>query len=248
MIDHAVDARDHWTAARKSLLAKEKELTRWRDKINAERRALPWVRIDKAYLFDTPRGKCTLADLFGGKSQLIIKHFMLAPGREEGCGGRSFELDHVGGAFRHFRHHDVAFASVARAPIAEIEAYRKRMGWHFPFVSSHGSDFNFDFHVSFTSDEVAEGQGYCNCETTDVGIGDLSGLSVFYRSPEGEIFHTYSTFGRGGEEVLCACMLLDMTPKGRDETGLHHNPADGAMSQDRYALDDPAPCCRPIRK
>lgn len=248
MIEHAVVTRDQWTAARKALLAKEKELTRWRDRVSAERRALPWVRIDKTYVFDTPAGKCTLADLFEGKSQLIIKHFMLAPGQEEGCVGCSFELDHVGGAFQHFRHHDVAFASVARAPIAEIEAYRRRMGWDFPFVSSFGNDFNYDFHVSFTQDEVARGAGYYNYETTDVGIEDLSGLSVFYRSPEGEIFHTYSTFGRGGEEVLGAYMFLDMTPKGRNETGPNHNLTDWVRLHDRYALGRPTTCCGSIRK
>jgi predicted dithiol-disulfide oxidoreductase (DUF899 family) len=234
MIEHEVVGRDQWTAARKALLQQEKEFTHLRDKLSAARRELPWVRIDKTYVFDTPQGRCTLADLFEGKSQLIIKHFMLAPGQKEGCVGCSFEVDHVAGALLHFRHHDVAFASVARAPIAEIEAYRRRMGWNFPFVSSHANDFNYDFNVSFTKDEVASGKAYYNYETTDVGIEDLSGLSVFYKTPEGEIFHTYSTFGRGGEEILGAYMFLDMTPKGRNETGPNYNLTDWVRRHDRY--------------
>lgn len=240
MIEHEVVTRDQWTTARKAFLKKEKEYTRLRDKLSAERRKLPWVRIDKTYVFDTLRVKCTLADLFEGKSQLIIKHFMLAPGQKEGCVGCSFEVDHVEGALTHFRHHDVAFASVARAPIAEIEAYRRRMGWTFPFVSSYGSDFNYDFNVSFTKDEVVKGTGNYNYETTDVGIEDLSGLSVFYKSPEGEIFHTYSTFGRGGEEILGAYMFLDMTPKGRNETGPNHDLTDWVKLHDRYEPEDTA--------
>ena len=234
MSEHEIATREQWTVARKNFLKKEKEFTRLRDKLSAERRELPWVRIDKSYVFDTPEGKRTLGDLFDGKSQLIIKHFMLAPGQKEGCVGCSFEVDHVDGALMHFQHHDVAFAAVARAPLDEIEAYRTRMGWNFPFVSSYDSDFNYDFNVSFTPEEVASGKGYYNYETTDVGIEDLSGLSVFYRNDSGEIFHTYSTFGRGGEEVLGAYMFLDMTPKGRNEHGPYYNLGDWVKLHDRY--------------
>lgn len=237
MSEHEIVSREQWTIARKAFLAKEKQFTRERDRLMAERRELPWVKVEKTYVFDTPQGRRTLADLFEGKSQLIIKHFMLAPGQKEGCVGCSFEVDHVEGALMHFRNHDVAFASVARAPIDEIDAYRKRMGWTFPFVSSHGSDFNYDFNVSFTPDEVASGGGYYNYEKTEVGIEDLSGLSVFYKDSAGEIFHTYSTFGRGGEEILGAYMFLDMTPKGRNEHGPHYNLGDWVRLHDRYDAD-----------
>ena len=237
MSEHEIVSREQWTVARKAFLAKEKEFTRLRDKLSAQRRDLPWVKIDKTYVFDTPQGKRSLADLFDGKSQLIIKHFMLAPGQKEGCVGCSFEVDHVEGALMHFRNHDVAFVSVARAPLDEIEAYRTRMGWTFPFVSSHGSDFNYDFNVSFTPEDVANGKGTYNYETTEVGIEDLSGLSVFYRNAAGEIFHTYSTFGRGGEEILGAYMFLDMTPKGRNEHGPNHNLTDWVRLHDRYEAE-----------
>jgi predicted dithiol-disulfide oxidoreductase (DUF899 family) len=237
MSEHEIVTREQWTVARKAFLKKEKEFTRLRDKLSAERRELPWVRIEKTYVFDTPLGKRTLGDLFDGKSQLIIKHFMMAPGQKEGCDGCSFEVDHVEGALMHLRYHDIAFAAVARAPLDEIEAFRTRMGWNFPFVSSHGSDFNYDFNVSFTPEEVASGKCYYNYETTDVGIEDLSGLSVFHKNDSGEIFHTYSTFGRGGEEVLGAYMFLDMTPKGRNEHGPNYNLGDWVKLHDRYEAD-----------
>jgi predicted dithiol-disulfide oxidoreductase (DUF899 family) len=150
MQPHKIVSQNEWLSARKALLAKEKELTRLRDRISEERRALPWVKVEKEYVFDTPQGKKTLSDLFEGRSQLIIKHFMLAPGQMEGCVGCSFEVDHIEGALVHLEHHDVTYVAVARAPLAEIEAYKKRMGWRFKWVSSFGSDFNYDFHVSFT--------------------------------------------------------------------------------------------------
>jgi predicted dithiol-disulfide oxidoreductase (DUF899 family) len=205
--------------------------------LSAERRELPWVKIEQTYVFDTPEGKRTLADLFQGKSQLIVKHFMMAPGQLEGCVGCSFEVDHVEGAHMHFEHHDVAYVAVARAPIAEIETYRKRMGWTFPFVSSFGSDFNYDLNVSFTPEEVESGKGYYNYRMTEVGIEDLSGISIFYKNEADEIFHTYSTYGRGGEEVLGAYMYLDMTPKGRNETGPNHDLTDWVRLHDRYEAE-----------
>jgi predicted dithiol-disulfide oxidoreductase (DUF899 family) len=243
MDHHAVVTREQWTEARKVFLAKEKAFTRLRDELNAERRELPWVKVEKTYVFDTPDGKRSLADLFQGKSQLIVKHFMMAPGDGEGCLGCSFEVDQVEGARQHFEHHDLAYVAVARAPLAEIEAYRRRMGWTFPFVSSFGSDFNYDFNVSFTPDEVAKGEGFYNYRMTEVGMEDLSGISVFYRNDAGGIFHTYSTYGRGGEEALTAYAYLDLTPKGRNETGPHFNLGDWVKRHHDYEEKSTAGSC-----
>jgi predicted dithiol-disulfide oxidoreductase (DUF899 family) len=231
---HRIVSQDEWLSVRKALLAKEKELTRLRDKLSEERRALPWVKVEKKYVFDTPQGRKTLSDLFAGRSQLIVKHFMLAPGQLEGCVGCSFEVDHIEGALVHLEHHDVTYVAVARAPLAEIEAYKKRMGWHFTWVSSGDSDFNYDFHASFTKDEVAKGKAYYNFEVTDVPLEDLSGNSVFTKDANGDIFHTYSTYGRGLEEILGTYMYLDITPKGRNETGPNHNLTDWVRLHDRY--------------
>lgn len=232
--DHRVVSRQSWIAERKALLAEEKRLTRMRDALSEKRRSLPWVRVEKEYVFDTPKGCKSLSDLFEGRSQLIVKHFMLAPGQKDGCVGCSFEMDHVEAALQHIEHHDVKFASVARAPLNEIEAFKRRMGWHFDWVSSHGSDFNYDFDVSFTPEQVEEGTAHYNYEQTKVPIEDLSGFSVFYRNERGEIFHTYSAFGRGAEEVLGSYMLLDLTPKGRNETGPNFNLTDWVRHHDRY--------------
>lgn len=234
MQPHKIVSQNEWLSARKALLAKEKELTRLRDRISEERRALPWVKVEKEYVFDTPKGKKTLSDLFEGRSQLIIKHFMLAPGQMEGCVGCSFEVDHIEGALVHLEHHDVTYVAVARAPLAEIEAYKKRMGWRFKWVSSFGSDFNYDFHVSFTKDEVENGDAYYNYESTSVSLEDLSGNSVFYKDESGDIFHTYSVYGRGNEETLGTYMYLDITPKGRNETGPNHDLTDWVRLHDRY--------------
>lgn len=233
-MDHPVVSRDAWLEERKALLAEEKEMTRLRDKLSAKRRELPWVKVEKKYVFDTPQGEKTLADLFDGRSQLIIKHFMLAPGQKDGCVGCSFEVDHVEGALQHIEHHDVSFVSVARAPLSEIEAFKKRMGWHFRWVSSFGSDFNYDFDVSFTPDQMKNGKAFYNYEETEVSIEDLSGISIFHKDEKGDIFHTYSTFGRGGEEVLGSYMLLDLTPKGRNEQGPNFNLTDWVRHHDRY--------------
>ena len=223
-----------WLAARKQLLAKEKEFTRLRDRLAAERRALPWVKVEKPYAFDGPNGKETLADLFAGRSQLIIKHFMLGPGWSEGCVGCSFELDHIDGILIHLEHRDVSFVVVSRAPLPEIESFRQRMGWRIKWVSSSGSNFNYDFHVSFTPDEIAKGEGYYNYETRKVGIDEMSGRSVFYKDANGDVFHTYSSYGRGGEDLLGTYRLLDLVPKGRDETGPNHNLTDWVRHHDRY--------------
>ncbi len=231
MKPHKIVSQDEWTNARKALLEKEKALTHARDKLSAERRELPWVKVEKDYVFDTPQGKKTLADLFEGRSQLIVQHFMFSPDWEQGCVGCSFAADHVDAAYQHLKHHDVTYIAVARAPLAKLEAYRKQMGWRFKMVSSFGSDFNYDFHVSFTKDELAKGKVYYNFEMTDAPtIEDLPGGSVFYRDADGTIYHTYSDYGRGGEEVLSAYMLLDTTPKGRDESG----PMDWVKRHDEY--------------
>ncbi len=216
---HAVVAKEEWLRARVELLAREKELTRLRDQLAAERQALPWVRIDKEYVFDSPTGKVTLADLFDGRSQLFIKHFMMGPGQVGQCVGCSLEVDHVEGILVHLNNHDVTYAAVARAPIEEIEAVRRRMGWRFPWVSSFHSDFNYDFHVSFKPDEIPQGRAYHNYRTTDPGLADLSGDSVFFKDEAGQVFHTYSTYGRGGEEFLGIYRILDAMPRGRNEGG-----------------------------
>jgi predicted dithiol-disulfide oxidoreductase (DUF899 family) len=231
---HKIASRAEWTAARQALLAKEKEFTRLRDQLSAERRALPWVKIEKNYVFDGPTGKETLGELFDGRSQLVVDHFMLGPGWKAGCVGCSFGADHIEGGLVHLQHHDVSGVVVSRAPLAEIEAYRQRMGWRFKWVSSHDSDFNYDFHVSFTPDELAKGKVYYNYNMIDGGMEELPGLSVFYKDASGAIFHTYSSYARGTEELATAYMVLDLTPKGRNETGPNHNLTDWARRHDEY--------------
>lgn len=243
MQHHPVVSRDEWLAARMALLEKEKEYTRMRDRLSAERRALPWVKVEKPYVFDAPAGRRTLAELFEGRSQLVVKHFMLGPGWKEGCVGCSFGADHIGGALVHLEHHDVSVVTVSRAPLAEIEAYKKRMGWSFAWVSSNGSDFNYDYHVSFTPDELAKGKVYYNYRLTDSSIDELPGLSVFCKDAAGDVFHTYSSYARGSEELLGTYMLLDLTPKGRNETGPHHNLTDWVRRHDEYADAKPAASC-----
>jgi predicted dithiol-disulfide oxidoreductase (DUF899 family) len=226
--------REEWLEARKALMAKEKELTRFRDQLAAERRALPWVRVEKQYVFDAPQGKVTLADLFAGCSQLFVKHFMMGPGQVGQCVGCSLEVDHIEGALVHLRNHDVSYAVVARAPIEEIEAVRKRMGWRFTWVSSYHSDFNYDLHVSFTPEEIAAGRAFYNYEYVNPGLEDRSGDSVFFKDDAGQIFHTYSTYGRGGEEFLGIYRYLDVTPKGRSEDGPYNTLADWVRPKNMY--------------
>lgn len=212
-------SREEWLEARKALLAREKELTRARDRLAAERRALPWVRVEKPYVFDGPRGTVTLADLFEGRGQLFVKHFMMAPGQVAQCVGCSLEVDHVEGVLPHLQNHDVSYAAVARAPIEEIEAVRKRMGWRFTWVSSSRSDFNYDFHVSFTEELLAAGKVDYNYGLVE-GDEELPGLSVFSKNDRGEVFHTYSCYARGIDMVNGAYQFLDLVPKGRDEDAL----------------------------
>jgi predicted dithiol-disulfide oxidoreductase (DUF899 family) len=227
-------SRAEWVAARKKLLIKEKQLTRQRDEIDRQRRALPWVKVEKNYTFDGPNGPESLADLFDNRSQLIVSHFMFGPSWKEGCVGCSFRSDHVDGALVHLEHHDVSLVTISRAPLAEIEAFKKRMGWSFRWVSSHNSDFNYDYHVSFTKGEAATGKVYYNYENRDFVSEEASGISVFYKDDNGEIFHTYSTHGRGDEMVDTTYMYLDLTPKGRNETGPRYNLGDWVRHHDRY--------------
>lgn len=237
--EHRVVSREEWLDERSQLLAKEKAFTRLRDELGAERRALPWVKIEKEYTFDTPTGRRTLSDLFGGRSQLFIKHFMLGPGQRDICVGCSFELDHVIGILVHLEHHDVAYAAVSRAPIEEIEEVRKRMGWQMPWVSSSHSDFNYDFHVSFTPEEIAAKRAYYNFRWIDPkGTADLPGNSVFYKDATGQIYHTYSVFGRGGEDFLGAYRYLDVMPRGRNENGPAHSLTDWVRLHDEYSRSD----------
>jgi predicted dithiol-disulfide oxidoreductase (DUF899 family) len=243
MQPHRIVSREEWLDARKALLREEKEFTRLRDRLSAARRALPWVKVEKIYVFDTPAGRQTLAELFAGRSQLVIQHFMLGPDWKEGCVGCSFGADHIDGALVHLEHHDVSFAAVSRAPLAEIEAYKKRMGWRFKWVSSHGSDFNFDYHVSFRESDLAKGRVFYNYTMTEAGIAELPGLSVFVKDDSGDIFHTYSSYARGTEELLTTYMLLDMTPKGRNETGPHHNLMDWVRRHDEYEESASAASC-----
>ena len=219
--NHAVVSQQEWIEARKALLAREKEATHLRDSINAERLALPWVKVEKKYIFDTVSGKKTLSELFDGRSQLIVYHFMLGPGWAAGCPGCSFLSDHLDGTLPHLENHDVTLTAVSRAPLAEIAAYKKRMGWQFPWASSNGSDFNFDYHVSFRKEEMAQGKAEYNYEPSpaheSAQDSELPGLSSFYKNEAGEVFHTYSSYGRGPEELIGTLMILDRAPKGRNE-------------------------------
>jgi len=206
-----------WLVARKDLLTREKEFSRQRDALNAARRELPMVKVEKEYLFNGPDGKETLADLFEGRSQLIVYHFMFGPGWEEGCKSCSYLADHFDGANWHLPHRDVTLVVVSRAPLSEFAPYKKRMGWRFKWVSSHGSDFNFDYHVSFTKEEEKKNKVYYNYTEGEFISDELPGLSVFYKDEDGDIFHTYSTYARGLDPLVGTYNFLDLVPKGREE-------------------------------
>lgn len=228
-------SRDEWIAARKRLLQQEKELTHQRDRVSAARREMPWVRVDKTYVFDTPAGRRTLADLFDGRSQLIVYHFMMGPEWKEGCPGCSFLADHIDGAVQHLVHHDVMLVVVARAPLSNIETFRKRMEWGFRWVSSYGSDFNSDYGVTFTKADLAKGPTSYNYEVREEQTeGEAPGISVFYKDDQGDVFHTYSSYARGGDILIGAYNYLDLTPKGRNE----EDTMDWMRHHDRY--DDQA--------
>ncbi len=236
---HPVVSSDRWVGERKTLLAREKELMRLQDQVARERRALPWERIDKNYTFDTSEGPRTLADLFEGRRQLMVQHFMFGPGWEQGCPSCSFMADHTDGMNVHLAHRDITFVAISRAPLADIECFRWRMGWQFKWVSSHGSDFNHDFAVSFTPEERATGAVYYNYGMTAFPAEEAPGISVFYKDDAGEIFHTYSTFGRGVEVMMGAYRLIDLTPKGRDEQDVP-NKMEWVRHHDRYEPDSAA--------
>jgi predicted dithiol-disulfide oxidoreductase (DUF899 family) len=216
-MDHKTGTRAEWLAERKKLLVKEKELTHARDALAAERRALPWVKVEKNYVFDSTNGKVSLADLFESRSQLMIYHFMYLPEWNAGCSGCSFLCDHVDAARQHFEHNDLSFAAVSRTPLDKIEAYKKRMGWTFNWVSSLNSDFNYDFHVSWTKEELAAGPVDYNFRPQKLSIEDMHGESMFYKDKDGTIYHTYSSFERAGEEIAATYRFLDLAPLGRNE-------------------------------
>lgn len=238
--DHAVVDEKQWLSARNELLQKEKEFTRQRDEISRLRRELPWTRVEENYVFDGPQGKQTLADLFGNKSQLIIYHFMFGPGWEEGCPSCSMLSDHLEGSLVHLANRDVSLAVVSRARIAQIEAFKKRMGWNFNWVSSFENGFNRDFNVSFTQQEVAQHNMLYNYQMQDFPSDEAPGLSVFYRDEDGNIFHTYSTYGRGLDILLGVYNFLDMAPKGRDEDALTFSMA-WVRHHDRYPQETVRP-------
>ena len=217
-----VVSHDAWLAARLDLLAEEKEFNRLRDKLTRRRQEMPWEAVEKDYKFLAADGEIPLAALFERQSQLIVFHFMLGPEWQEGCKSCSFWADNFDGIPIHLRHRDVSFVAVSRAPLAKIEAYKRRMGWSFPWVSSFGSDFNFDFQVSFTPDQLAAGKAYHNYAERQNSMSELTGVSVFAKNAEGKIFHTYSCYSRGVDMLNGAYHLLDLVPKGRDEGGLKH--------------------------
>lgn len=227
---------EEWLTQRKTLLKAEKAALQELDRVPALRRQLPWVRVGADYRFLTEAGEQTLGDLFDGRSQLIVYHFMFAPGWEEGCPGCSFVCDHFDGANLHLAHHDVTLVAVSRAPLEQFLPYKKRMGWRFPWVSSAGSEFNFDFGVSFPVDRVEDGKVVYNYRTTDQFMEELQGLSVFAKDEEGGVWHTYSTYARGLDPLIGAHHLLDLTPRGRNEQAT----MDWVRRHDRYENTEPA--------
>lgn len=239
-VNHPVVSPELWIAERRKLLSREKELTRLRDEIARERRGLPWVRIEKNYVFDTPEGQRTLAALFEGRRQLLVQHFMFAPGWEQGCKSCSYMADHSDGANVHLAQRDVTLVAVSRAPRADIERFRSRMGWQFKWVSSHANDFNHDFGVGFTPEEMASGEVCYNYVTQPAQQEEMPGISVFYKDDAGEVFHTYSTYGRGVEVMMGTYHLLDLTPKGRGEDSLSFT-MEWVRHHDRY---EPAPVAK----
>ena len=243
MQPHKIVSQSEWLAARKAFLENEKRFTRARDELSRQRRELPWVKVDKPYVFDGPDGKETLADLFDGRSQLIVYHFMFGPGWEQGCPSCSFLADHFDGAAVHLAQRDVTLLVVSRAPFTQIETFKRRMGWRFKWVSSFGGDFNRDYHVSFTKDELEKGKAYYNYDVGKFPAEEAPGASVFFKDEVGRIFHTYSTYARGLDMLVGAYQFLDLAPKGRDEDDLaftmawvrHHDRYENGAAVDRTA-------------
>jgi predicted dithiol-disulfide oxidoreductase (DUF899 family) len=242
---HPVVSDTRWIEERRKLLEREKALTRLHDEVATARRALPWRRVGANYVFDTPHGKRTLADLFAGRRQLMVQHFMLGPGWEQGCPSCSFMADHADGMNIHLPHRDITFVAVSRAPLPEIQRFHSRMGWQFDWVSSHGSEFNRDFAVSFTQEELATGEVDYNYGKVHFPAEEAPGISVFYKDDAGDVFHTYSTFGRGVEAMMGAYVLMDLTPKGRGERDTFYK-MEWVRHHDRYEPAPraaSAPCC-----
>jgi predicted dithiol-disulfide oxidoreductase (DUF899 family) len=233
MTDHQIVSRDAWIDARRRFLAKEKDFQRLRDELSRERRNLPWERVEKSYVFEGPAGKETLGDLFAGRSQLIVYHFMFAPDSETGCRGCSFWADSYNGIIPHLTQRDVSFAAVSRAPLAKIQGFAARMGWSFKWVSGADSDFNYDYQVSFRAEDLARGTAMHNYASYQDSMPDKPGFSVFSKDAAGGIFHTYSTYARGLDPMNVAFQLLDLVPKGRDEEGLSH-PMSWVKLHDQY--------------
>lgn len=231
---HTIVSHERWIAERTALLAREKELTRLRDEIARERRALAWERVDKPYVFAAPEGTRTLGELFEGRRQLLVQHFMLGPGWEQGCKSCSYMADHTDGMNVHLANRGVTFVAVSRAPLTDIQRFRQRMGWPFKWVSSHGSDFNFDFAVSFSREQQAAGEVYYNYAKRAFPTEEAPGLSVFYQNDAGEVFHTYSTYGRGVEVMMGTYNMLDLTPNGRGERDVPYK-MEWVRHHDRYA-------------
>ena len=230
--EHKVVSHSDWLEARKDLLAREKEFTQLRDRLSRQRRELPWEKVDKQYVFEGPGGKETLSDLFGGRSQLIVYHFMFAPEQDQGCKHCSFWADHYDAVGVHLNHRDVSFVVVSRAPLSKIHPFKERMRWQFKWLSSSKTDFNYDFQASFSPESIREKQVFYNYETIDMGMADREGISVFYKDEHGDIFHTYSCYARGIDMVNATYQFLDLVPKGRDEDP--EDPQGWVRYHDRY--------------
>ena len=223
MGQHQIVSENEWVAARKALLAKEKEFTRLRDELSRQRRDLPWERVEKDYVFDGPGGRQSLADLFDGRSQLVVYHFMYGPDWENPCKSCSFWADNFNGIIAHLNQRDVTLVAISRAPLAKLQAFAKRLGWSFKWVSAGDGDFNYDFNVSFRPQDLAAGPITHNYAPRKTTMSDLAGISVFYKDADGAIFHTYSCYARGLDMLNTAYHYLDLVPKGRDEAGLAHS-------------------------
>jgi predicted dithiol-disulfide oxidoreductase (DUF899 family) len=217
--NHRIVSKDEWLAARSALLKKEKEFTVLRDKLGQQQRDMPWVSVDKEYLFVGPNGKQTLSDLFDGRTQLIVYHFMYDPNWDAGCPSCSFWADNFNEIVVHLNQRDVTMIAVSRAPYSKIEEYKKRMGWNFKWVSSYDNDFNFDYHVSFTPEELSKKKAFYNYNLQDTHSPEREGVSVFYKDTAGHVFHTYSAYARGIDVLNVAYHYLELVPKGRDEDG-----------------------------
>lgn len=241
-MDHKVVSPAEAFAARKAFMIEEKAFTKARDALARKRRELPWTRVEKSYVFHSSAGPKSLADLFEGRGQLIVQHFMFAPEWGEGCVGCSFSSDHVDGALPHVQARDASFVAISRAPLEKLLAYKKRMGWEFEWVSSGANDFNFDFSASFEKRDIEAGRAMYNYAPLTFETSDLSGVSVFLKDASGQIFHTYSTFARGDEMLMTAYMYLDLLPKGRDEDGLE-DPSGWWRRHDRYSDAPSKTCC-----